>query len=133
MKKKRVHASSVLKQSGHRQNRGFTLLEALIGMFILLTFVMMTNAYMAAYIKTTASVKQLSRATTVGNDMIEKIRSSAYDKIENGKDTVENNYIRTWVLDPANTDGNKKCINLTVRWPMATKKHSLHLSTIIAK
>jgi prepilin-type N-terminal cleavage/methylation domain-containing protein len=133
MKKKRVHTSSVLKESGHPQNRGFTLLETLIGMFIFLTFVMMTNAYVASYIQTAASVKQLSRATTVGNDMIEKIRNSAYDKIENGKDTVENTYIRTWVLDPANTDSNKKCINLAVQWPRATKKHSLHLSTIIAK
>jgi prepilin-type N-terminal cleavage/methylation domain-containing protein len=120
-------------QSGLRHNQGFTLLEAMIGMFILLTLVMMTNAYMAAYIKTKVSVRQLSRATTIGNDMIEKIRTSPYDSIGNGKDTVENNYVRTWVLDSTITDGNKKSINLIVQWPMETKKHSIHFSTIIAK
>jgi hypothetical protein len=75
----------------------------------------------------------LSRATTIGNDQIEKIRNTAYDAIENGKDTIENSYICTWVLDETMTDQNKKAVNLTVEWPMATKTHSIHLSTIIAK
>jgi Tfp pilus assembly protein PilV len=114
-------------------NRGFSILEAVIGIFILLLFVMVTNAYMAAYIKTKTSVKQLSHATTIGNDVVEKIRTSAYDSVANGKDTIENNFVCTWVLDATITDSTKKCINITVQWPMSTKKHAIHLSTIIAK
>ncbi len=114
-------------------NKGFSILEAMIGMFILLLFVMMTNAYMAAFLKTKISVRQISRATTIGNDLIDKIRNSAFNDIGNGRDTVESTYIRTWVLDPAVTDINKKGVNLSIQWPVATKKHSIHLSTIIAK
>lgn len=114
-------------------NKGFSLLEAMVGMVILLLFVMMTNAYMAAFLKTRISVKQISHATTVGNDRIEKIRNSSFDAIDKGADTVENTYICTWALDSTITDSNKKGINLTVQWPKTTKKHSLHLSTIVAK
>ncbi len=113
--------------------KGFTLLEAVIGIFLLLFFVMMTNAYTGVYFKTKISVRQLSRATTIGNEFFEKLRNTDFDAIADGKDTIENNYICTWVLDPTISDGNKKCINLTVQWPMTTKKHSIQLSTIIAK
>jgi Tfp pilus assembly protein PilV len=115
------------------RRRGFSLLEAMIGMFILMLFVMMTNAYMATFLKTKQSVKQLSRATTIGNDLIEKIRNTPFNQIDNGKDTVENTYVRTWVLDSAVTDTLKKGINLTVQWPLSTRKHSVNLSTIVAQ
>jgi hypothetical protein len=101
--------------------------------FILLFFIMMTNAYTGVFLKTKISVNQLSRATTIGNNEIEKIRNTAYDAIADGKDTIENNFICTWVMDTTITDQNKKGVNLTVEWPAMTKKHSIHFSTIIAK
>jgi hypothetical protein len=116
-----------------RNNRGFSIVEALIGLFILLLFVMMTNAYLAVFLQTKTSVRQLSRATAVGNDCIERIRTIAYDEIGDGRDTIERNFIRTWMLDSANSDANKKSVWLTVQWPLVTKRHTIHLSTIIAK
>jgi hypothetical protein len=109
------------------------MLEAMIGLFLLVLFILMTNAYMATILRTKVSVKQISHATTIGNDIIEKLRTSNYDSIKAGVDTIENNYSCTWTLDSAGTDSTKKSINLSVQWPIATRKHSIHISTIIAK
>jgi nitrogen fixation protein FixH len=109
------------------------MLEAMIGLFIFMMFIMMTNAYMATFYKTKTSIKQISRATAIGNNKLEKLRTAEFDSIKAGRDTVDNGFIRTWTLDAAASDPGKKSVNLTVQWPVATKKHSIQLSTIIAK
>jgi Tfp pilus assembly protein PilV len=116
-----------------RNDKGFSILEAVIGLFILVLFVLMTNAYLAVFLQTKTSVRQLSRATAVGNDCIEKIRTTAYEEIGGGRDTVDGNFIRTWAIDSAGSDADKKSVWLSVQWPLVTKRHTIHLSTIIAK
>lgn len=113
---------------------GSSLLEAMIGIFVLLLLVMTTNAYMMAFIKTNISTKEISQATNVGNTIMEKLRAKPYNALADGADTINNKFNCSWKVSDSTT---LKVIKLTVSWPLSVMNgknaHNIYLSTIVAQ
>jgi Tfp pilus assembly protein PilV len=118
------------------QRDGFTMMEIVIGMVILMFLVLTTNAYMLSFIKTNTSVREISKATYIGNTGMEKLKAKPISSLVNGADTIDNKYCRSWNVFPNYNSNNMSKIVLSVDWPLAVSagpKHHIQLSTIIAQ
>lgn len=111
-------------------NDGSTLIEVIIAMIILAVVVTGLNAAVVSLIKSNLNAKELTSASSTGYQLFEQLRRGTYDDITTGSDFVRNRYVRTWKIT---TDSTQKKIALTVTWPLASGKHVIELSTIIAK
>ncbi len=106
--------------------RGFSLLECILGIFLLTFLVFLTNAYIMTFMKTNQSIKNLSTASSLAQGKLEDIRLKSYKDIIPGTDTVKAKFIRSWeVFD----NGAFKKIKVTVSW----QTHKIEFATIIAK
>jgi len=118
----------------NRQNdSGSTLIEVIVAMLILSVIIIGLNTGVVSLITSNANSKELSAASSVGYQLFEQMRRSDYDTlVMNGSstDTVRVKYVRNWRLT---TDTTKTKIDLQVRWPSTTLKHSLAMSTIISR
>jgi hypothetical protein len=104
-----------------------------IAMLILSLLVVGLNAGVVTLIKSNINSKELTSATSVGYQLFEEFRREDYNAmvaIGSSADTVRERYVRTWYFT---TDTAKTKIDCTVRWPLASLKHRVALSTIIAK
>jgi prepilin-type N-terminal cleavage/methylation domain-containing protein len=116
-----------------RGQGGSTLIEVIIAMVILTIVIVGLNTGVVSLIKANLNSKDLTSATSVGNQLFEEFRRSDYYSLATSTDTVRNRYIRNWTIDRL-TDTTHAAIDCYVRWPvLATKKHSIALSTIIAR
>ncbi|MBN1575677.1 MAG: prepilin-type N-terminal cleavage/methylation domain-containing protein [Chitinispirillaceae bacterium] len=112
-----------------KQN-GSTLLEVVIAMMILALVVVGLNVGVVSLIKSNISSKELTSATTVGNQLFEKLRRADYSALVADMDTVRERYVRDWKVTA--TASHTK-IDLTVSWPLTVLNHAIALSTIIAE
>jgi len=100
----------------------------MLGIFILILLILMTNAYLMTFIRTNQSIKNLSTATALGQAKLEDLRIRSYKDLTSGVDTIKSriNFIRVWTV----TDkGALKEIKVTVKW----LTHKTELVTLIAK
>lgn len=111
---------------------GSTLVEVIVAMFILSLIIVGLNAGVISLINSNIASKELSSASSAGYQLFEELRRGAYEEITKGgsADTVRGKYLRSWKTD---VDTPKTTIHLTVSWPIPSLKHSIALSTIIAK
>jgi len=114
-----------------RHEQGFTLAEVIIGMFILCLVAIVMNITMVSFIRSNRSAKDVAAATAAGNQVLETLRMQGFATITGNSDTSQNRYCRTWVVDETYSD--RKAITVTVSWPLATGRHHIQLSTLIAK
>lgn len=115
------------------KENGSSLIEVVIAMLILAVLVVGLNAGVVSLIKSNMNAKELSSATTVGNEKFDYFRSMDYDlmaEIVSSNDIVRQRYVREWKIDKFTTHTE---IEVTVRWPYPSLKHDITLSTIISK
>jgi prepilin-type N-terminal cleavage/methylation domain-containing protein len=114
-------------------NTGMTLVEVIVGMVILTMLVAGLNAGVISLVNTNRSSKEISAASNFGYEKLEELRRSSYDDIEVALGLQEGNYlINRYVTGDGST---QKSIKLEILWPASSQnpKHSISLSTIIAK
>lgn len=109
---------------------GSSLIEVTVAMIILALLVTGLNACVVNLINSNVSAKELSAATSCGYQLLEEFRRTDYSSITSNSDMVRSKFIRSWTVS---SDSIQKKIDLTVTWPLSTGKHSIKLSTIIAK
>jgi len=110
-----------------------TLVEVIVGMVILTMLVAGLNAGVISLVNTNRSSKEISAASNFGYEKLEELRRSSYDDIEVALGLQEGNYlINRYVTGDGST---QKSIKLEILWPASSQnpKHSISLSTIIAK
>lgn len=110
--------------------KGNTLIEAIVAMIILALLVTGLNACVMSLIKTNLTSKELSTATSNAYSLFEQIRRTDYSLILSNSDIVSSKYLRSWRVT---TESSQKKIDVTIAWPVATQKHKIELSTIIAQ
>ena len=117
-------------------NRGFTLIEVLITVFLLVTAILGVISTTVIVIKSNSLSKEMTTATTLAKDKMEGIKNSAataagYDALAGGSETgLETIYTRTWTLTPA---AGMKTIEVKVEWNWQSAPHNVILKTIVAK
>ena len=121
------------RESVSQDQQGSTLIEVIVAMIILALIVIGLNAGVVSLISSNINAKELSSATSVGYQLFEGFRRDTYDDmllIGSSVDTVRARYVRDWRMT---SDTTQTKIDLYVRWPVASPKHEIELSTIIAK
>lgn len=126
------------------RQRGFTILESLIALVIILVGILAITRLQTTQISAGASSKQRTEATLLAQQVIENFRAyttiatsvgaTAYADIATGSDAVAaagTNYARTWTVT-AKTGPEHKLIVVTVNWPASGKTEAVTLTTIIA-
>jgi type IV pilus assembly protein PilV len=115
-------------------NKGFSLLELLIGLVILAIGILAMSGLQITAIKNNYFSQSLTQATILAQDKIEELKNSPYANLIDGVETKiisGTQFIRKVNVteDPGN---NIKKVIVTVQW-MDPKEHSIFLSTVVAK
>jgi Tfp pilus assembly protein PilV len=114
-----------------RENEnGSSILEVIVAMVILALLVTGLNACVVTLINSNVISKEMSEATSAGYQILDKFRGSDYTSIITSSDQIKGKYVRCWTVTE---DSIQKKIDLKVSWPITDKKHSIMLSTIIAR
>lgn len=109
---------------------GSSLVEVIVAMLVLALLVTGLNACVVNLVNTNNSSKELATATAAGNQALEMLRKTAYSSLQSNNDEVESKYVRAWTVTD---NGSHKKIEMFVCWPKSSVKHTISLSTIIAK
>jgi Tfp pilus assembly protein PilV len=110
--------------------KGATLVEAVIAMFILSLIIIGLNAGVMILIKSNIASKELSAATSNAYSVFEELRIKDYVNLVSDNDIVGSKYYRQWTV---NDQTSQKQINVLISWPYPSLTHQIQMSTIIAK
>jgi type IV pilus assembly protein PilV len=117
-------------------NKGFTVIETMISMAIIVMGIFGVMSLLVSVIKGNTFSKRVTTATTIAEDQMENFRRIGYNNIADDSGTNEDYdidyYWETDVQDDT-PDINTKTVTVDVYWdPAATSSvHSVELNTII--
>lgn len=103
----------------HRDPRGFTLIESMVALVVLVFGVMMVAALTGVIMKANRDSVNRTRADEVLNQKIESFQSIPYQNIVDGTDTVTIGgvrFLRSWNVIPNTPVANVMQIRMTARW-----------------
>lgn len=114
-----------------RENRGFTLVEIMIAIFIL-SFALLVMAQMQIMaIRGNAFANKTTTAVTRAQDMIEQLKGLSYNLVVSGSDS-SGVYTRTWTVQDDTPANDLKTVTVNVSW-QDTSSHQVSLDTIISR
>ncbi len=112
-----------------RHQRGFTLIETLISLFILSVGLLCMSSMVFSVMRATAQSKETTTATTLLQDKMETLKNSNFSALTSGNDSASLGnitYLRQWAISTA---GNLKTITITVNWT-SRGSHVVSLTTV---
>jgi len=123
----------IIPMSGSRNNRGFTLVEIMIAVFILVVALLGLISVTVMVIKGNSFSKTMTTATTLAKDKMEQLKNTGYDSLAGGTDTVESIFTRTWTITINSPAAGMKTIEVKVEWTWEKVKRNVILMTIVAQ
>ena len=127
-------------------DRGFTLVEVMIALFILVTALLGLVSTTVVVVKANSFSKTMSTATTLAKDKLEALKNSSYTALASGTDyatassAVQSSssssamYTRTWTVSADGTpSAGLKTIQVSVVWSWQNANHTVTLQTIVAR
>jgi prepilin-type N-terminal cleavage/methylation domain-containing protein len=127
--KQRTLIQNKIKDMLH-QSCGFSMAEIIIALVIFSIIAMGFNSMLLISVRANSSSREIIKATSLGKKVLEEINSQQFDSIINGSDTINQKYIRCWIVNKIEA---RKEVYVTVVWPVESKKHFIHFSTIISR
>jgi type IV pilus assembly protein PilV len=109
-------------------NKGFTLVEVLIAMLLLVVALLGLASVATSVINGNGLSKEVTTATTLAQDKIEELKKVHYQSLSDGSDT-SSIYTRTWTVT---TGFNMKTVDVAVTWNRYGITHNATLTTIVA-
>jgi Tfp pilus assembly protein PilV len=109
---------------------GSSLIEVVIAMVVMALLVTGLNACVVNIINSNVSSKEISSASTAGYELMDQLRRANYSSVVTSSDIVRSRYLRSWTVSD---NGTQKKISVVISWPVVNPKHSVELSTIIAR
>lgn len=124
--------------------KGFTLIEIMVAIFLLLISLLGLLSLTTTVIKGNAFSKMTTMATTLAKDKLEDIKNKSYDNVVNATDYAASNgtvsgsstgalYTRNCTVTPDMPAANMKSVNVQVSWTWSGTMHNVSASTIIGK
>ena len=125
--------------SGLRNNKGFTLVEIMIAVFILVIALLGLISVTVMVIKGNSFSKTMTTATTLAEGKMEQLKNTGsaskigYDTLAGGTDTVESIYTRTWTVTGNTPAAGMKTAEVKVEWKWQNVDRNVTLRGIIAQ
>ncbi|MBM4314038.1 MAG: prepilin-type N-terminal cleavage/methylation domain-containing protein [Deltaproteobacteria bacterium] len=127
-------------------DRGFTLIEIMIAVFILVIALLGLISTTVIVIKSNSLSKMMTAATTLAKDKMEPLKNTGYNDLAGGTDycdkdstcqstsTANSVYTRTWTVSADGVPAaGMKTIAVTVQWNWQGSPHNVPMSTIVAR
>jgi type IV pilus assembly protein PilV len=126
-----------------KDNRGFTLIEVMIAIFILVITMLGVISVTCTVIRGNSFSKTMTTAITLAGDKIEGLKNTPYSSIAGGTDyaksdstiqsaqTSESIYTRNWVVNIDTPATGMKTITVSVSWNWLGAR-TVTLKTIVA-
>ncbi|HNT57511.1 MAG TPA: prepilin-type N-terminal cleavage/methylation domain-containing protein [Syntrophales bacterium] len=111
------------------KNRGFTLIEVLIALFLLAVTLAGAAGLTAAIIRTNALNRQSTEALILAGDKMEELTSRLYPAVISGSD-APSLYGRTWIVDDGVPQEGMKTVTVTVTWSGFGSPRQVSLATV---
>lgn len=132
------------KLSPQESGKGFTLVEIMIAMLLLVIALVGLASVTVSVIKGNDLSRMVTTATTLAKDKMEELKnlsatSAGYDALTGSSDTVEAIYTRQWTVGavgataPDNDTTKMRKITVTVTWTWNGQSHSVTLNTIVLR
>ena len=125
--------------SGLRNNKGFTLVEIMIAVFILVIALLGLISVTVMVIKGNSFSKTMTTATTLAEGKMEQLKNTGsaskigYDTLAGGTDTGESIYTRTWTVTGNTPAAGMKTVEVKVEWKWQNVDRNVTLRSIIAQ
>lgn len=97
-------------------NKGFTLVEVMIGMAIFVIGYLAVASMQVVAIKGDTSARKTTEAATLAADRLETLIVMPYEAIETSGEVTEGAYTVSWQVDIDSPLRNTKTITVTVGW-----------------
>ena len=135
----------IIPMSGLRNNKGFTLVEIMIAVFILVIALLGLISVTVMVIKGNSFSKTMTTATTLAKDKMEQLKNTGYGSLAGSTDyakldstaqatqTAESIYTRTWTVTNDSPAAGMKTVEVTVQWNWQNVARNVTLSSIIAQ
>lgn len=117
-----------------RGNKGFTLIETLVSIFLLDFVLLGMAAYVITVLSAEGSSKKLSTAMVLLQDKAEQLKVGSPYALSNGSDILTNGnltYQRSWTI--SSPSSNLRMITVSVNWDDRTATKTASVSTIRAE
>ncbi len=114
-------------------SQGFTLIEIMIAVFLIVVVMMGVISVTAMVIKGNSFSKMMTTATTLAKDKMEQLKNDGYDALVTGSDTQESIYNRTWTVANDTPAAGMKTVVVTVAWNWQGTSHNAAVRSIIAE
>jgi type IV pilus assembly protein PilV len=122
--------------------KGFTMLEVLIGLIILSVGLLGLAAMQITFLRGNSFSIKMTEATSIARNKIEDFANTPFANITSGNDvgpivgSTGINYNRTWVVMDVDNDGDGdidwKVVDVTTNWNDPTL-HRVSLSTVVSR
>ena len=130
-----------------RNGKGFTLIEILITVFLLVTAILGVISTTVIVIKSNSLSKTMTTATTLAKDKMEQLKNTGYNGLAPGivtdyanmDSTVQTTsasdfiYTRNRTVNDNSPAADMKTIEVKVQWNWQSAPHNVILTTIVAK
>jgi len=108
--------NEVTKITKQMTNRGFTLVEVMIGMAIFFIGFLAIGSMQITAINGNAGAREATEAATRATDQLETLIALPYDSIVDGGPVTDGAYTVSWEVLPNTPLANTKTITVTVDW-----------------
>lgn len=118
------------------REQGFTLVEILIALFILVVGILGTIAVTATVVSGNSLAKRTTTASTLAQHKMEELKNADYDGLASstGPETVDALYQRSWIVSAADTPlTGMKTVAVTVSFAWKGAMRTVTLKTIVAE
>jgi type IV pilus assembly protein PilV len=125
-------------------NRGFTLIEILVAVFLLVAALLGVISTTVIVIQSNSLSKAMTTATTLARDRMEQLKNTGYAALTEGTDyakmdstvqttsTADSIYTRVWSVTVDSPAAGMTTITVTVRWNWRGALRNVSLTTIVA-
>jgi len=127
-------------------NRGFTLIEITVAVFLLVTALLSLISTTVIVIKSNSLGNTMTIATTLASDKMEQFKNTAYANLAGGAgtdyvttdstvqttSTAETIFTRTWAITNNSPVTGMKTIVVTVQWNWQGAARNVSLSSLAA-
>lgn len=104
------------KRNSRIDDRGFTLVEVMIGMAIFVIGYLAVASMQMMAINGDAGARKTTEAATLAADRLESLIALPYDNINNGGPISQGAYTISWQVDTDDPLPDTKTITVTVNW-----------------
>jgi type IV pilus assembly protein PilV len=120
--------NKVITMHTNRGERGFTLLEILIGISIFAIGVLAVATMQVSAIRGNRLGNEVTQATFLAEEKLEELKNSADIASESDGSDQQGIFTRTWQISPA--VGDSRLVAVTVAWAIGGAHHNVAMRTI---